>query len=140
MLSILSGHKRYSHITAIRSDRVNPELLGMKEIVSEDSVRRALVAMDEGEAIAWADKHLANSTHPVLSLAPWILDIDNTVKCLYGEQEGAVKSYNPKKLGRPSHSCHSYFMGNTRMALGVEVEAGDKHFRQARGSWSVETA
>ena len=139
MLSILSGHKRYSHITAIRSDRVNPELLGMKEIVSEDSVRRALVAMDEGEAIAWADKHLANSTHPVLSLAPWILDIDNTVKCLYGEQEGAVKSYNPKKLGRPSHSCHSYFMGNTRMALGVEVEAGDKHSGKhvAVGLWKL---
>jgi hypothetical protein len=48
-------------------------------------------------------------------------------KPLYGKQEGAVVSYNPKKPGRPSHSYHSYFMANTRMALGVEVEAGDKH-------------
>lgn len=127
LLSILAGHKRYAHITTIRSDRVNPELLGMKEIASEDSVRRALAAMDDVEAIAWADRHLANSTRPVLALAPWILDTDNTVKCLYGKQEGAVKSYNPKKPGRPSHSYHSYFMANTRMALGVEVEAGDKH-------------
>lgn len=127
LLSILAGHKRYAHITTIRSDRVNPELLGMKEIASEDSIRRALAAMDEVEAITWADQHLANSTRPVLALAPWILDTDNTVKCLYGKQEGAVKSYNPKKPGRPSHAYHSYFMANTRMALGVEVEAGDKH-------------
>jgi len=127
LLSILAGHKRYAHITTIRSDRVNPELLGMKEIASEDSIRRALAAMDEVDAIAWADRHLANSTRPVLTLAPWILDTDNTVKCLYGKQEGAVKSYNPKKPGRPSHAYHSYFMANTRMALGVEVEAGDRH-------------
>ncbi len=127
LLSILAGHKRYAHITTIRSDRVNPDLLGMKEIASEDSIRRALAAMDEVEAIAWADRNLANSTRPVLALAPWILDTDNTVKCLYGKQEGAVKSYNPKKPGRPSHAYHSYFMANTRMALGVEVEAGDKH-------------
>jgi hypothetical protein len=127
LLSILAGHKRYAHITTIRSDRVNPELLGMTEIASEDSIRRALSAMDEAEAIAWADRHLANSTRPVLALAPWIMDIDNTVKCLYGKQEGAVKSYNPKKPGRPSQSYHSYFMANTRMALGVEVEPGDMH-------------
>ena len=74
LLSILSGHKRYAHITTIRSDRVNPELWGMKDIASEDSIRRALASLDEVEAIAWADKHLANSTRPVLSLAFWILD------------------------------------------------------------------
>jgi hypothetical protein len=30
---------------------------------------------------------------------PWILDIDTTIKPLYGKQEGAVVSYNPKKPG-----------------------------------------
>jgi len=127
LLSILSGHKRYAHITNIRSDRVNPELLGMNVVASEDSVRRALAGMDETEAVNWLDRHLGHSTLPVLSLGPWILDTDNTVKPLYGKQEGAVKSYNPRKPGRPSHAYHSYFMGNTRLALGVEVEAGDKH-------------
>ena len=110
-LSVLAGHKRYAHITTIRSDRVNPELLGMTEIASEDSIRRALAAI----------------TRPVLGLAPWVLDTDNTVKTLYGKQEGAEKSYNPKKPGRPSHAYHSYLMGNTRLALGVEVEPGNQH-------------
>src|SRR5579863_4094100 len=30
MLSILAGHRRYSHIAALRFDRVLPELLGMR--------------------------------------------------------------------------------------------------------------
>lgn len=139
VLSILAGHKRYAHITTIRSDRVNPELLGMDVVASEDSVRRALLQLDEAEAVAWLDKHLAGSTHPVLSLAPWVLDTDNTVKPLYGHQEGAVKSYNPRKPGRPSHAYHSYFMGNTRMALGVEVEHGNRHTGKhvSEGLWHL---
>jgi hypothetical protein len=139
VLSVLAGHKRYAHITTIRSDQVNPELLGMTGVLSEDSVRRALSHMTEDQAVAWVDGHLANSTRPVLSLAPWILDTDNTVKPLYGKQEGAVKSYNPKKPGRPSHCYHSYFMANTRLALGVEVAAGDQHTGKhvAVGLWQM---
>ena len=36
MLSMLAGHKRYSHIAALRGDGVLPELLGMRKIVSEE--------------------------------------------------------------------------------------------------------
>jgi hypothetical protein len=138
-LAILAGHKRYAHITTIGSDQVNPELLGMTGVLSEDSVRRALSHMSEDQAVVWLDFHLANSTRPVLSLAPWILDADNTVKPLYGKQEGAVKSYNPKKPGHPSHCYHSYFMANTRLALGVEAAAGDQHTGKhvAVGLWQM---
>src|SRR6516225_11676727 len=47
MLSMLAGHRRYAHITALRGDGVLPELLDMSKIVSEDAVRRALKAIDE---------------------------------------------------------------------------------------------
>ncbi|MHB1673818.1 MAG: hypothetical protein ACYCSP_06160, partial [Acidobacteriaceae bacterium] len=36
--------------------------------------------------------------------APWILDIDTTIKTLFGKQSGAEVSYNPHKPGRPSHA------------------------------------
>jgi hypothetical protein len=139
ILSVLAGHKRYAHITTIRSDRVNPELLGMTGVASEDSARRALSQFDESEAISWLDGHLSASIRPVLGLAPWVLDTDNTVKPLYGKQEGAEKCYNPKKPGRPSHAYHSYFMGNTRLALGVEVEPGNQHTGKyvAVGLWKL---
>ncbi|MHB8446290.1 MAG: transposase, partial [Acidithiobacillus ferrivorans] len=35
-LSILAGHRRYAHVTALRSDGVSPQILGMSKIVSED--------------------------------------------------------------------------------------------------------
>lgn len=58
---------------------------------------------------------------------PYVLDIDNTVKPLYGHQEGAELGYNPKKPGRPSHNYHTYFIGSLRMVLGVEVMPGKLH-------------
>lgn len=33
--------------------------------------------------------------------------------------------YNPTKLGRPSHTYHSYQMAGLRLVLGVDVEAGN---------------
>ena len=57
---------------------------------------------------------------------PWILDMDSTVKPLYGHQEGAVKGYNPGKPGRPSHVYHTYFAANIRLVLDVEVQAGNQ--------------
>ena len=56
---------------------------------SEDSARRALALMDESVGVAWLDRHLAKTTRPLLA-TPWILDLDSTVKCLYGKQEGTV--------------------------------------------------
>jgi len=55
MLSMLSGHKRYAHIAALRCDSVLPELLGMNKIVSEDAVRRAFAAIDEMTARCGCD-------------------------------------------------------------------------------------
>src|SRR5215469_13983051 len=41
LLSVLAGHWRYAHISALRGDGVNPGLLGMTKVASEDSVRPA---------------------------------------------------------------------------------------------------
>jgi hypothetical protein len=124
-LSILSGHNRYVHLTALRGDTVNTHLLGMDKIVSDSSAINALKRMDEVSAVAWLQDHLQQSYEPLLAY-PWILDVDVTVKPLYGHQEGAVLGYNPHKRGRPSHTYHSYMMANTRLVLEVEVHAGNQ--------------
>jgi hypothetical protein len=138
MLSMLSGHKRYAHIAALRGDGVLPELLGMAKIVSEDAVRRGLKAIDEEEGAVWLRRHLDYCTAPLLSES-WILDIDTTVKPLYGHQEGAVVGYNPKKPGRPSHCYHTYSMGGARLVFDVDVCAGNEHSSKhcAPGLWAL---
>ena len=87
LLSVLAGHRRYAHITALRSDPVNPPLLGMRRVLSEDAVRRNLGKIDEAPGLAWLQGHLDYSVAPLLD-EPWVLDVDTTIKPLYGEQEG----------------------------------------------------
>ena len=138
MLSILSGHKRYAHITTLRSDAVLPELLGMAGTVSEDTVRRGLKAVPEQKGLEWMQRHIDLCTYPLLA-ENYIMDIDTTVKPLYGHQEGAVVSYNAKKPGRPSHVHHTYMLAGPRLVMGVETMAGNQHTgkHSAPGLWAL---
>src|SRR6204780_2311213 len=126
MLSVLAGHRRYAHVTALRCDPVNPPLLGMRKVVSEDSVRRNLEKIEERAGLNWLRNHLDYCTAPLLG-EPWILDMDSTVKPLYGHQEGAKAGYNPRKPGRPSHSYHTFILANLRLVLRVDVLPGNEY-------------
>jgi hypothetical protein len=141
LLSILDGQRRYAHVTGLRGDEVAPQILGMKKIISDESLRRALAHLapnqprhcsDEERAArsaqlakstAWMDTALSESSREALR-TPWILDIDTTIKLLYGHQAGAEIGYNPTKPGRPSHTLHTYWIGNLRLVLDVEVQGG----------------
>lgn len=141
-LSILDGQRRYSHITALRGDAVAPQILNMTKIISDESVRRGLAhlapliddqkyseeELSERKAqldktTKWMDEALSESVREALK-TPWILDIDPTVKPLYGNQNGAEIGYNPKKPGRPSHVIHTYWISNVRLVLDAEVQSG----------------
>ena len=123
LLAVLSGQKRYSHITTIRQDTVNPPLLGMKRVLSEDSARRAFEKIDAESCKKWQQKHLRYCYESLL-VEDWILDVDVTIKPLYGRQEGAEVCYNPSKPGRPAHVIHTYSMAETRLILDSEVLPG----------------
>lgn len=125
-LAILAGHHRYAHITALRCDQVNPVGFGMSRVCSEDSVRLAFKEVDPEACARWQQKALAETWGPVLK-HPWILDMDMTVKPIYGRQEGAEIGYNPHKPGRPSHALHSWFIRGLRLVLDVEVRPGKQH-------------
>jgi hypothetical protein len=126
LLSVLAGHRRYAHITTLRCDAVNPPLLGMRKVVSEDSVRRGLATIGEAKGLPWLQSHLDYCTTPLLS-EPWVLDMDSTVKTVYGHQEGAEVGYNPHKPGRPSHAYHTYMLSSLRLVLRVDVLPGDEY-------------
>jgi hypothetical protein len=69
MLGILSGSKRYAHIAGVRGDAVAAHALGMRGVVSEDSVRRALKAMELPASETWMRKALMHSVRDSLSRA-----------------------------------------------------------------------
>lgn len=144
LLSILDGQRRYAHVAGLRGDAVAPQILGMRQIISDESLRRALKHLapcigkrcPEDERLrreaqlalsgAWMDAALKDSIREALSTG-WILDCDTTIKLLYGHQDGAEISYNPTKPGRPSHAIHTYWIANVRMVLDAEVQGGKAH-------------
>ena len=128
LVAVLAGLVRYEAINTLRRDAVCPEALGFRRIVSEDSVRRALqqAAVQEAAWNAWLDSIQDRIFRKLLEL-DYVLDLDNTVKCLYGHQEGAEKGYNPRKPGRPSHNYQTFIVGRLRLILGVSVLPGRKH-------------
>jgi len=98
----------------------------MDSIVSEDSIRRALKAMEATASETWMRTALMDSVRDALT-RPWILDIDATIKPLYGHQEGAELGYNPHKPGRPSHVLHTFWIGNLRLVLDAVLTSGKQH-------------
>jgi hypothetical protein len=129
-LSILAGNRRYSHVTALRGDTINPQGLGMSRVLSEDAVRRAFAGEAAQPLEKWQREHLLHSVEPVLK-EPWICDIDVTIKTVYGQQEGAQVGYNPHKPGRPAHAYHTFFISRLRLALDVVVAPGKQFHSRA---------
>jgi hypothetical protein len=71
-------------------------------------------------------KHLRASYEPLLE-EPWALDMDTTVKPLYGHREDAKVGYIARKSqGAHRIAYHSYFIANLRMVMDVEVQAGNQ--------------
>ena len=133
MLGLLAGHRRYAHITALRGDAVAAQALGMNKVVSEDALRRALERIDEPASAAWMRPALMHSVREALS-KPWVLDIDASVKPLYGRQEGAELGYNPSKPGRPSHVLHTLQGGQPAPGAGCAGQLGQAaHQRACQG-------
>jgi hypothetical protein len=125
ILSILAGHTRYCHATSLYGDSIAAEMLGLNKMVSHDSIERGLDKMDDKKVDQWLRNSYRKVYEPLLT-TPYILDLDPTVKVLYGHQEGAEVGYNPQKPGRRSHCYHTYFIASLRLVLDVEVHPGNE--------------
>ena len=137
---ILNGAWRYAHLSHAQGDGLCAEVLGIGGgFASEDSVRRGLkrgTAADWGAWDAWLREAELASVLPLLG-ERYILDLDTSVKPVYGRQEGAEIGYNPGKPGRPSQTLHVAFIGGLRLLTSVDVQGGKAHAacRMAERVW-----
>ena len=128
--AILKGARRYAHVSHIQGDTVGAEALGIEDgFVSEDSVRRGFREGTRKDWDAW-DRWLNTAERAVvlpLLTERYILDLDTSVKLVYGHQEGAEIGYNPLRPGRPSQSLHVGFIGGLRLLVSMDVQGGKAH-------------
>ncbi len=57
----------------------------------------------------------------------YTLDVDSTILTRYGNQEGAMKGYNPTKPGRNSHHPLIAFIAEARMAVNFWLRSGNSY-------------
>jgi len=104
LISVLVGARRFAHAGLLRFDRALHSLLGMGRFPTDDTIRNLFKRFSQGKVT----KFYEGLTRWQIERLPeheegYSLDLDSTVFTRYGRQEGALKGYNPQKLGRPSH-------------------------------------
>lgn len=134
VLAILAGYRRHRHVERPGNDAACADLLGMSKVMSDESVRRALKRCGEAELDAWLTRHEREVVESLLRF-DYVMDVDSTVRTVYGRQEGAEPGYNPHKPGRPSLNCHTFFVGTARVVVGADVLPGSRHAGRCGLPW-----
>jgi hypothetical protein len=139
VVGVVKGAWRYAHMGTVRHDRLLAGILNVPGLVSEDAVRRAFgqCRRHEREWNEWLSRFELATLGPLLT-ERYVLDLDTTIKPLYGHQEGAELGYNPQKKGRPSHAVHTAFIGALRLVFSIDEQAGKRHAARhlAPGLWA----
>jgi len=104
MISVLLGAKRFAHSNWLRGDRALHALLGLKRFPTDDTIRNLFKKFTMGNVerlfpplLEWQMERV-----PVRPEG-YSLDLDSTVLERYGQQEGSLNGYNPRRHARPSH-------------------------------------
>ena len=123
-LSIFTGASRYIHADWLRYDTVLQEIFDIKRLPSQATYSRFFHKFN------WK---LNNEIFPQLQykfleqidIGALTIDLDSSVITRYGNQEGAKKGYNPKKMGRNSHHPLIAFIDQTRMVVNAWMRSGN---------------
>ena len=125
MVSMVNGATRFRHFDRIHGDSATAELFGVRRFMSCDSVRRNFASIQGDMALSWVWRENLHLLQDVIA-EDYVVDLDPTVKPLYGHQEGAEFGYNPQKPGRPSHCYHTLCIAKLRIPLAVVVHPGSE--------------
>ena len=127
------GAERFEHLTRYRRDPLLPRLLGLPRFPSPDTVRRFFQGFTYRRTTEVSESLMRMSLatmRPIL--LGHTLDLDSTVFCRYGEQDGSFKGHNPIKHGRPSHHPLVAWLSERRRLLWATLRAG--HAGTANGA------
>lgn len=133
-MGVLAGAKHISHLVILRTDTAIRSLFKWNDFPDGATFGRIFrlftprhcKELSDVEAMArrkvWSKKFFGKIT----------LDMDSTVRGVYGSQEGAAKGYNPKKRGQKSYHPLLCFIAETRECLHNWFRSGDAY--SANGS------
>jgi len=123
-LSIFTGASRYIHADWLRYDTVLQEIFQIKRLPSQSTYSRFFhkFSWEKNEEVfaLLQQKFLSQ-----IDVGALTIDLDSSVITRYGNQEGAKKGYNPRKMGRNSHHPLMAFIDQTKMVANAWMRAGN---------------
>lgn len=131
MAGVLVGSRRLAHVERLRWDLAVHRVLGVKRFVSDTTLARFFRRFTAG-AVSGVFESLMTWQLKLLPLDADILDLDSSIMERYGEQEGAVLGYNPKKHRRPSHHPLIATLGSRPWVVHAWLRSGNT--TSARGA------
>jgi hypothetical protein len=124
MLEVWCGANRFEHLEVTRLDSVLGTIFGDARIANYRALTRLLDKFDHAR-IAQTFPSLYQHLFERVGLQTLTLDLDSTVLCRYGQQQGGARGYNLSKRGRCSHHPLMAFVADTRMLAHVWLRPGN---------------
>jgi len=123
---VLAGARRFAQLAVLRVDEPVRQLFGLRRFPSTATFTRFFRRFTQRtvtttfEALfPWCRERLP------ARLAGYTLDLDSSVFERYGQPEGALKGYNPKKRGRPAHHPLFAVLAEARHIAHVWLRSGN---------------
>jgi hypothetical protein len=128
-LGVIAGAKHLSHLVILRYDSAIRKLFKWDQFPDETTFGRIFRLFSQKNCKELSD--VESTIRKKVWSKKWFgkitLDMDSTVKGVYGNQEGAEKGYNPKKKGQKSYHPLLCFIAETRECLHNWFRAGSAY-------------
>jgi hypothetical protein len=123
-VSVWLGGVRFSHTAIVRFDEALRDIFGWKCIPCVSTYTRFFRKFSR-EAVDTVFSEINKWFFEQMPAQTFTVDIDSSVLTRYGEQEGSMIGYNPRKPGRPSHHPIMAFVADLRMVAHSWLRPGN---------------
>jgi len=124
MVSVWCGANRFLHTEITRHDHALCRIFGWNRAPGHDTFKRFFKKFDFESSSQLSD-HLFGWVFKNIQFDNITLDCDSTILTRYGEQQGALKGYNPKKPGRHSHHPILAFVNDLKLVANFWLRSGN---------------
>lgn len=124
LVSVWCGANRFLHTEITRHDKALCKIFGWKQAPGHDTFVRFFKKFDFERSSHLSD-HFFSWIFNNIQFNNITLDCDSTILTRYGDQQGAVKGYNPKKPGRNSHHPLMAFVNDLKLVANFWLRSGN---------------
>lgn len=124
LVSIWCGANRFLHTEVTRHDQALKKIFGWKQAPAQDVYKRYFSKFTQTTNQRVSD-YFYSWIFKSVQFDNYTLDCDSSVLTRYGEQQGAIRGYNPNKPGRASHHPIIAFVSDAKLVANLWLRSGN---------------